>query len=54
MKGSRNRKIDKKTWVETMPYPTGLLKWLFKTPILLYRMGLSNSEGRLSDRCAGC
>ncbi len=36
-----------KTWIETLPYPQGLLKLLFKTPILLYRLGLSFWVGRL-------
>jgi len=39
--------MSPKTWVETMPYPKGLLKWLFKTPILLYRLGLGLLVGRL-------
>jgi deazaflavin-dependent oxidoreductase (nitroreductase family) len=39
--------MPEKTWVETMPYPKGLLKLLFKTPILLYRLGLGVFVGRL-------
>jgi deazaflavin-dependent oxidoreductase (nitroreductase family) len=39
--------MSQKTWVETMPYPKGLLKWLFKTPVLLYRLGLGFLVGRL-------
>jgi hypothetical protein len=39
--------MSQKTWVETMPYPKGLLKWLFKTPTLLYRLGLGVFVGRL-------
>lgn len=39
--------MPEKTWVETMPYPKGLLKLLFKTPILLYRLGLGFLIGRL-------
>lgn len=39
--------MPEKTWVETMPYPKGLLKLLFKTPILLYRLGLGVLVGRL-------
>jgi deazaflavin-dependent oxidoreductase (nitroreductase family) len=39
--------MSQKTWVETMPYPKGLLKWLFKTPTLLYRLGLGFFIGRL-------
>jgi deazaflavin-dependent oxidoreductase (nitroreductase family) len=38
---------QRKTWVETLPYPQGLLKWLFKLPILLYRLGLGFVVGRL-------
>lgn len=30
-----------------MPYPKGLLKWLYKLPILLYRMGMGFLIGRL-------
>jgi deazaflavin-dependent oxidoreductase (nitroreductase family) len=37
----------RKIWVETLPYPRGLLKWLFKLPILLYRLGLGFVVGRL-------
>lgn len=36
-----------KSWVETMPYPTSLMRRLFKFPILLYRMGLGYFVGRL-------
>jgi len=39
--------MPEKTWVETMPYPKGLLKWLYKLPILLYRMGMGFLIGRL-------
>lgn len=39
--------MTKKTWIETMPYPKGLLKVLFKAPILLYRLGLGFVVGRL-------
>lgn len=39
--------MPEKTWVETLPYPKGLLKLLFKTPILLYRLGLGVLVGRL-------
>lgn len=42
-----HHKIAKKTWVESLPYPTGLMKWLFKTPILLYRLGLGYLVGSL-------
>lgn len=38
---------QRKTWVETLPYPRGLLKWLFKLPILLYRLGVGCVVGRL-------
>ncbi len=36
-----------KTWVERLPYPTGFMKWLFKTPTLLYRIGMGFLIGRL-------
>lgn len=39
--------MSQKTWVETMPYPKGLLKLVFKSPILLYRLGLGFFIGRL-------
>jgi deazaflavin-dependent oxidoreductase (nitroreductase family) len=39
--------MSQKTWVERMPYPKGLLKWLYKLPILLYRLGLGFAVGRL-------
>jgi deazaflavin-dependent oxidoreductase (nitroreductase family) len=39
--------MDMKSWVEKMPYPSGLVKWLYKTPILLYRLGLGFLVGRL-------
>ncbi len=39
--------MDKKIWLEKIPYPKGLLKWLFKLPILLYRLGLGSLVGRL-------
>jgi deazaflavin-dependent oxidoreductase (nitroreductase family) len=41
--------VPEKTWLETMPYPKGLLKLLLKTPIpiLLYRLGMGVWVGRL-------
>jgi deazaflavin-dependent oxidoreductase (nitroreductase family) len=39
--------MDMKSWVEKLPYPSGLVKWLYKTPILLYRLGLGFVVGRL-------
>ena len=39
--------MDEKSWVEKLPYPSGLMKWLYQTPILLYRLGLSFLVGRL-------
>lgn len=39
--------VKKKSWVETLPYPKGWMKWLYKTPILLYRLGLGFLVGRL-------
>jgi len=39
--------MDKKSWVEKLPYPVGIMKWLYKTPILLYRLGLGFLVGRL-------
>lgn len=39
--------MKKNSWVETLPYPKGWMKWLYKTPILLYRLGLGFVIGRL-------
>lgn len=39
--------MNKKTWIETLPYPTGWMKWVYKLPILLYRLGLGFLLGRL-------
>ena len=39
--------MDKNSWVEKLPYPSGWVKWLYKTPILLYRLGLGFLVGRL-------
>jgi len=39
--------MNKRSWVEKLPYPSGLVKWLYKTPILLYRLGLGFLVGRL-------
>jgi deazaflavin-dependent oxidoreductase (nitroreductase family) len=39
--------MGERSWVEKMPYPSGLMKWLYKTPILLYRLGLGFLIGRL-------
>jgi deazaflavin-dependent oxidoreductase (nitroreductase family) len=30
-----------------LPYPAGLVRWLFKAPILLYRLGLGFLVGRI-------
>ncbi len=38
---------SRKTWVEGLPYPRGLMKWLFKSPLLLYRLGLGFIVGQL-------
>lgn len=39
--------MTNKTWVETLHYPTGIMKWVYKSPILLYRLGLGPIVGRL-------
>jgi deazaflavin-dependent oxidoreductase (nitroreductase family) len=39
--------MDKKPWLEKLPYPSGLVIWFYKTPILLYRLGLGFLVGRL-------
>jgi deazaflavin-dependent oxidoreductase (nitroreductase family) len=39
--------MSPKTWVENLPYPKGMMKWIYKTPILLYRLGLGFLVGRL-------
>lgn len=33
--------------LESLPYPSGLTKWLLKSPILLYRLGLGFVVGRI-------
>jgi deazaflavin-dependent oxidoreductase (nitroreductase family) len=39
--------MSDKTWIESMPHPSGFMKWLYKSPILFYRMGLGFIVGRL-------
>lgn len=39
--------MTNKTWIENLPYPAGLMKWIYKSPLLLYRMGLGFIVGRL-------
>jgi deazaflavin-dependent oxidoreductase (nitroreductase family) len=39
--------MNEKSWIEKLPYPSGWVKWLYKTPILLYRLGLGFLVGRL-------
>lgn len=39
--------MPEKTWLESLPYPAGLTKWLFKSPILFYRLGLGFFVGRI-------
>jgi uncharacterized protein len=39
--------IDNITWVEKLPHPSGWVKWLFKTPILFYWLGLGFIAGRI-------
>jgi deazaflavin-dependent oxidoreductase (nitroreductase family) len=39
--------MNQKSWAEKLPYPSGMMKWLYKTPILLYRLGLGFLVGRL-------
>lgn len=38
---------SQKTWIESMPHPSGFLKWLYKSPLLLCRPGLGFLVGRL-------
>lgn len=30
-----------------IPYPTGIMRWLFRLPLLLYRIGLGEAAGRI-------
>jgi hypothetical protein len=39
--------MNKKSWLEMLPYPKGWMQWLYKTPILLYWLGLGFLVGRL-------
>lgn len=39
--------VSEKSWIERLPYPAGLAKWLFKSPILLHRLGLGLITGRI-------
>jgi deazaflavin-dependent oxidoreductase (nitroreductase family) len=39
--------VERKTWIESLPHPSGLIKWLYKSPILFYRLGLGSLVGRL-------
>lgn len=39
--------MSKKTWIESMPHPSGFMKRLYKAPILLYRLGLGFITGRI-------
>ena len=39
--------MDKEPYIVKLPYPSGLMRWLYKTPILLYRLGLGFLVGRL-------
>jgi deazaflavin-dependent oxidoreductase (nitroreductase family) len=39
--------MNHKTWLESLPYPAGLTKWLYKSPILFFRLGLGFLVGRI-------
>jgi len=39
--------IKSRSWVERLPYPKGLMKRVYKVPILLYRLGLGLLVGKL-------
>jgi deazaflavin-dependent oxidoreductase (nitroreductase family) len=39
--------MSRKTWIERIPHPSGPVKWLYKSPILLFRLGLGFLAGRL-------
>ena len=41
------KNVLRKTWLDRLPYPSGWVKWLFKIPILFYRLGLGSIAGRL-------
>ncbi len=42
---SEVKSVSRKTWLDWLPYPSGWMKWLYKTPILLYRLGLGFLSG---------
>ena len=39
--------MSNKTWIESMLHPSGFMKWLYKSPILLYRLGLGFIVGHI-------
>jgi deazaflavin-dependent oxidoreductase (nitroreductase family) len=39
--------MKEKNWVECLPYPSGLIKRLYNSPILFYRLGLGYIVGQL-------
>lgn len=39
--------MTEKSWLERLPHPSGLSKWLLKSPILFYRLGLGFIVGSL-------
>ena len=39
--------MHRQNWVERLPYTSGLVKWLYKSPILFFRLGLGFFVGRL-------
>lgn len=45
--GENMKDSNEKTRVESLPYPTGIMKWVYRSPILLYRLGLGWLVGRL-------
>jgi hypothetical protein len=42
-----NLNPQEKSFLERLPYPAGLMKWLYKSPILFYRLGLGFLTGRI-------
>ncbi|MEW6402229.1 MAG: hypothetical protein AB1649_10545 [Chloroflexota bacterium] len=39
--------MTNKTWIEKLSYPSGFMKWIYKSPVLFYRLGLGFIVGRL-------
>jgi deazaflavin-dependent oxidoreductase (nitroreductase family) len=41
------KSAEGKSWIENLPYPSGFMRWAYKSPILFYRLGLGFIVGRI-------